>query len=169
MENDGKMNKINIPQKIPRYPLNGHSNYLFDKFYIFGYNELTLKKYLYNDENIKNFISFDKKQEENKFIKFQIDEFPILLNEFTSNYEKECLEIDMIRDMILPKKINFYYIEEEKSSKSPDKIIKRENNNNSKHFSFFTNDNNENFYLFDERKKEVPPSYNVIFSSNPQS
>ena len=169
MENDGKMNKINIPQKIPRYPLNGHSNYLFDKFYIFGYNELTLKKYLYNDENIKNFISFDKKQEENKFIKFQIDEFPILLNEFTSNYEKECLEIDMIRDMILPKKINFYYIEEEKSSKSPDKRRKRENNNNSKHSSFYTNDNNEKYYLFDESKKEVPPSYNVIFSSNPQS
>ena len=163
MEND-EMNKIINQKKIPRYPLNGNSNNLFDKFYIFGYNALTLKKYLFNDENIKNFISFDKKQDENKFVKFQIDELPVLLNEFTSDYEKECLEIDMIREMILPKKINLYYIEEEKVNKSPDKRRKRDNN-----IPFFKNDNNERFFIYDESKKETPPSYNVIFSSNPQS
>jgi hypothetical protein len=169
MENGTTTNTINISQKIPRYPLNGHSNYLIDKFYIFGYDSITLKKYLYNDDNIKNF-SNDKKNDDYKFKKFQIDELPGLLNEYTSDYEKECLEIDMIREMILPKKVNLYYVEEEKYiSKSPDKRRKRDNKNID---SFKKDKKEEIFSIYDEEgsdKRNCPPSYNVIFSSNPQS
>ena len=173
MENGKKVNKINISQKIPLYPLNGHSNYLIDKFYIFGYDSSTLTKYLLNNNNIKNFVNEKKQNEENKFQKFQIEELPTLLNEFTSDYEKECLEIDMIREMILPNKINLYYLEEEKTySKSPEKRRKREHFNYKKSDSFQSDKNEENFTIYDEddfTKREVPPSYNVIFSSNPQS
>ena len=173
MENEQKVNDLNISQKIPLYPLNGHSNFLIDKFYIFGYDSSTLTKYLLNDNNIKNFMNEKKQIEENKFQKFQIDEIPTLLNEFTSDYEKECLDIDMIKEMILPNKINLFYLEEEKSySRSPEKRKKREHFT-SKHSDSFKNDKNEdNFSIYDEDdfiKREVPPSYNVVFSSNPQS
>ena len=40
-------------QKILRYPFNGRSSYLIDKFYIIGFNQTTLSKYLYDDENLK--------------------------------------------------------------------------------------------------------------------
>ena len=46
-ENGFSESKPNISQKILRYPLNGRSSYLIDKFYIFGYDYMTLKKYLY--------------------------------------------------------------------------------------------------------------------------
>ena len=173
MENGKKVNKINISQKIPLYPLNGHSNYLIDKFYIFGYDSSTLTKYLLNNNNIKNFVNEKKQNEENKFQKFQIEELPTLLNEFTSDYEKECLEIDMIREMILPNNINLYFLEEEKTySKSPEKRRRREHFKYKKSDSFQSDKNEENFTIYDEddfTKREVPPSYNVIFSSNPQS
>ena len=171
MEKNGNISN-KVLQKIPRYPLNGHSNYLIDKFYIFGYDSSTLKKYLYNDDNIKNFINDKRQNDENKFQKFQIDELPTLLNEFTSDYEKECLDIDMIREMILPKKINLFYLEDEKSyNKSPEKRKRRENNYKTSE-TFNIEKNEEKFYLYEEdglNKKETPLSYNVIFSSNPQS
>ena len=179
MENGQKLNKINISQKIPRYPLNGQSNYLIDKFYIFGYDSSTLIKYLFCNNNINNILNEKKQNEENKFQKFHIGELPTLLNEFASDYEKECLEIDMIREMILPNKINLFYLEEEKSfSKSPEKRKKREQyiHKSSGSFKSVKNDKNDKneecFGVYDEDdfiKKEVPPSYNVIFSSNPQS
>ena len=109
MNNRQTTNTINNSEQIPLYPLNGHSNYLIDKFFIFGYDSSTLKKYLYNDndDNIKKFTN-DKKNNDYKFKKFQLDELPILLNEYTSDYEKGCLEIDMIREMILPNKVNLF-------------------------------------------------------------
>ena len=47
---------------ILRYPLNGRSSYLIDKFYIFGYDYMTLKKYFYNDKNIKTLINDNEKR-----------------------------------------------------------------------------------------------------------
>ena len=169
MKDGATANTINISQKIPLFPLNGHSNYLFDKFFIFGYDSSTLRKYLYNDDNMKNFTN-DKKNDDYKFKKFQLNELPTLLNEYTSDYEKECLEIDMIREMIIPKQINLFYVEEVKyMSKSPDKRRKRDN----KAIEVSKNDKKEEiFSIFDEEgsdKSDCPPSYNVIFSSNPQS
>ena len=175
MENGSKVNKINISEKIPRYPLNGHSNYLIDKFYIFGYDSSTLKKYLLNnDNNLKHFLG-EKRQNDEIFQKFNLEEVPTLLNEFTSDYEKECLEIDMIREMILPKKITLYYTEEDKIfSRSPEKRRKRDSNSSTNRSTEFSkvDKNEENFYIYEDDsfyRREVPPSYNVIFSSNPQS
>ena len=168
-------NKSISSQKILLYPLNGRSNYLIDKFYIFGYDYTTLKKYLYNDDNLKTIINdTDKKQNrlllgEEEAQKFNLIEMPTLLNEFTSDYEKECLDIDMIREMIIPYKINLFYIEDEKSF---DKKNKKKVNN----FAEIKSDEkNKNFFcIFDETDnyftKEIRNlSYNVVFSSNPQS
>ena len=41
-----KEQKKKIENSSPLYPYNGRSLNLIDKFYIFGYNYLTLKKYL---------------------------------------------------------------------------------------------------------------------------
>ena len=61
-QNNSKYDKITFSQKIPLFPLNGRSSYLIDKFYIFGYDYATLKKYLWNEENINNIVnSLDKK------------------------------------------------------------------------------------------------------------
>ena len=41
--------KKKIENSSPLYPYNGRSLNLIDKFYIFGYNYLTLKKYLIDE------------------------------------------------------------------------------------------------------------------------
>ena len=171
MDINSKSSKINDQEKIPRYPLNGHSSYLFDKFYIFGYTSITLKKSLNDEEFIKKILS-DKKGDESRFQKFQLENFPVLLNEFTSDIEKECLEIDMIREMILPKNINLYYTDEEKLNKSPEKRRKKESNKSLPIEIIQNQKEEESFSIYDEgtfSKVDTPKSYNVIFSSNPQS
>jgi hypothetical protein len=168
---DIKSSIISEQEKIPRYPLNGHSSYLFDKFYIFGYTSITLKKSLYNDETLKKILA-EKKGDESRFQKFQLEQFPVLLNEFTNDIQKECLEIDMIREMILPKNINLYYTDEEKLNKSPDKRRKKESNKSLPIEIIQNQKDEESFTIYDEgifSKVETPKSYNVIFSSNPQS
>ena len=164
-------NEDNI-QRIPRYPLNGRSNYLIDKFYIIGYNQTTIKKYLFSDdEAIKKILLENKNNKENSndsdLQKFTIEENPILLNEFSSDYEKESMDIDTIIEMILPKKINFYFSEK--------KNKKGENINNENDMSNNDTSFNEDFFIFEETeninyKKELKSkSYNVIISSNPQA
>ena len=169
MKKDINLNRIDIQEEIPRYSFNGKSSYLIDKFYIFGYDSTTINKYLYNDENLKNIIKIQN--DEGKFQKFQLKEPPSILNEFASDYEKQCFELDMLRDMIFPNKVNLYYSEEEKSySRSPEKRRKKEISSNKN--SELNAKKNDDFYLYEEggsTKKDIPPSYNVVFSSNPQS
>ena len=117
-------------QKILRYPLNGRSSYLIDKFYIIGYNHSTIQKYLYKDENLKKILEGNKLNKENgndsDLQKFNLEENPKLLNEFVSDYEKESMDIDTIMEMMLPKKINLYFSENKKIySKSPEKKKKK--------------------------------------------
>ena len=52
---------------IKRYPFNGRSKYLIDKFYIIGYNSQTLNKLLFsndNDNNLSKYIILDEIEEE---------------------------------------------------------------------------------------------------------
>ena len=172
-QNNSKYDKITFSQKIPLFPLNGRSSYLIDKFYIFGYDYATLKKYLWNEENINNIVnSLDKKQNkiisgECEFQKFQINEVPTLINEITSDYDKECLDIDMIKEMIIPKSINLFYLEQEKSNeKIKNKGINDLDNPKEKKENIFCIYDESDAYYNKEIKNL---SYNVIFSSNPQS
>ena len=168
--------------KILRYPFNGRSSYLIDKFYIIGFNQTTLSKYLYDDENLKKILSETKLNKENSsdsdLQKFTLDINPIVLNEFTSDFEKETMMVDTIMEMMLPKKLNLYFSEIKKVySKSPEKKDKKretlnlENNIDDNEEASF----NEDFCFYDEseyhnyKKELISKSYNNIFSSNAQS
>ena len=60
-----EIKESNIYKEIKRYPFNGRSNYLIDKFYIIGYNISTLHKLLLEENGdylSKNIIIPEKKQ-----------------------------------------------------------------------------------------------------------
>ena len=150
---DGKKNNL-----IKLYPFNGRSPYLIDKFYIIGYSYLTLHKLLI--ESTPKFIEEDNEKETKEFHKFNIDEKPCVLNEFISDYNKVGLPNETILDMIYPKKIDFYYTSEEMGP------INFKRSNATKLFKSMPQD----FCKIDFKKdKNLPKSYRVVFSSNPQS
>ena len=203
---------LNFLGTMKRYPFNGRSKYLMDKFYIIGYDYSTLKKVLIKKDldfivnSSKN--SEDEQSDRNKNKKlpqeFYIDEPPSLINEISNDYTKEVLDIDIIIEMIFPNKPNFYYIEEELNPinefGSSEKTIKcneindeirrtkthhKENDillnyinsgknkiNNDSNFNTYSNnkyDENKDTTNNISKEEYIPRSYNVIFSSNPQS
>ena len=126
---------LNLLGAIKRYPFNGRSKNLIDKFYIIGYDYLTLNKIL-----IKNNLNFiqnaskntDEEQSEkikNKLFpqEYIIKEPPSLINEISNDYTKEVLDIDIIIEMIFPNKPKFYYVEEDL-----DRIDENSHNNSTK-------------------------------------
>ena len=100
--------------KMKRYPFNGSSKYLIDKFFIIGYDYPTLNKIL-----IKNDFDFTGKSTKTnnedmvseKIKLFTIPVPPSLINEISSDYSKEVLDIDLITEMIFPNEPSFYYTE----------------------------------------------------------
>ena len=141
-----------------------------------------------NEEDKNNFIPQE----------FQISEPPSLLNEISNNYTKEVLDIDIIIEMIFPNKPNFYYTEEDINStdnkitelnegleKKSKTFNKKESSNLSNLMNYVNNekskinedmnnipDSNTKHNKNDDKNNEeelIPSSYNVIFSSNPQS
>ena len=197
---------LNFLGTMKLYPFNGRSKYLIDKFFIIGYDYPTLKKIL-----IKNDLDFiknsEKKNDEEQTEKlkinqlpqeFQLQEPPSLINEISSDYSKEVLDIDIIIEMIFPNKPNFYYTEEDINStdnkitelnegleKKSKTFNKKESSNLSNIMNFVNNekskinedmnnipDSNTKHNKNDDKNNEeelIPSSYNVIFSSNPQS
>ena len=146
---DNNLNKL--------YPFNGRSPFLIDKFYIIGYNYLTLHKLLI-DNTPKSLVE-DNEKETKEPHKFNIEENPNILNEITSDFKKEGLANETILQMIYPKKIDFYYTSEE-CEDQPSKFKKT------------YEINKDNFCKIDFKKKDYkyfPKNYKVVFSSNPQS
>ena len=155
-----KEEDIKIDNSIKLYPFNGRSPYLIDKFYIIGFNYLTLHKLLI--ENTPKFIEEDNEKETKDPHKFNIEEEPYILNEIISDYNKEGLPNETILSMIYPKKIDFYYTSEEIGSSNIKRTDENKKPNVVKDFckiEFKKNKDGQNF----------PKSYKVIFSSNPQS
>ena len=159
MEEDEKI-ELNISKIIKRYPFNGRSNYLIDKFYIIGYNIPTLHKLLieYNDKKTFFFINKQNDEEKSKtsinLQTFKLKEDPVLLNEFTSDYSKDCLDYDMLKEMILPNRMNLYYSEETEEN---------EYENEYENDEFTEYEDNDIF------NNDLLKSHSVIFSSNPQA
>ena len=157
-------NEKNISKMIKRYPYNGRSSYLIDKFYIIGFNIPTLMKILLEDKNFPNNIILEKKQNEDDKNKlsthiqpFHLKEDPVVLNEFTSDYNKDCLDFKLLKEMIFPNKIALYYIEEDISSIKKNKEIYSKN---------------EDFFEFEENEcytNDFLKTSSVVFSSNPQT
>ena len=84
--------------QIKLYPFNGRSNLLIDKFYIIGYDYLTLYKLLIEDT--PKIIEEDNERETKEPHKFNIDEEPYILNEYTSDYNKVSLPNETVLSMI---------------------------------------------------------------------
>ena len=197
MENNENINK-NLSQTILRYPFNGRSKYLIDKFYIMGFDSKTLYRNLIEnnfDESINKSNSSMNLSIEDLFSKsepkktpqiFHFNDPPTILNEITSDYKKQVPDKDLIKDMIFPNKLDFYYTEESLKMKSfysaenNFKINNRQGTIFSKSSNNSINDSNTNFnsdefnciYIEDDKKinnnKYIKP-YNVIFSYNPQT
>ena len=189
----------NLNDTIVRYPFNGRSKYLIDKFYIMGYDSKTLDKILIgnnsddliNKSNSSLNISLEDlfAKAETKIKKypqvFHIEESPTILNEITSDYKKQVPDKDLIKDMIFPNKIDFYYTEEIIKMKSfyseenSYRIGSRKNSVFSKISGYTINDSNDNkgeefinIFIEDDNfkfnSKYIKP-YNIIFSYNPQT
>ena len=111
-----------IPQYIkdenftPLYPYDGRSQNLIDKFYIFGYNYLTLKKYLLDQmpeisvnaidpqTNLGGFQLIDKSSDEKTPV------LPSVLSEITNDFDKEILDTSVIKNFIFPNNVTIYYM-----------------------------------------------------------
>jgi len=158
MSEEKETNKIEdlveFNDQIKLYPFNGRSNLLIDKFYIIGYSYLTLYKLLI--EETPKIIEEDNERETREPHKFNIDEEPNILNEFSSDYSKVSLPNETILSMIFPKKVDFYYTSEE-------------NVNQIKRTSQLNNDFTKIEFNKDKSQANFPKSYKVVFTSNPQA
>ena len=158
-------NSSETPKKdnyITLYPFNGRSPYLMDKFYIIGYNYLTLKKMLI--ENTPKIIEEEKDKDfkEPRWSSFPIEEEPTILNEITNDYNKEGLDSKTIMQMIFPHKLKVYYTWEENSNFSTKRTVLTKNYDNFSKKSFTKIE-------FKRNKRVEPKGHRVIFSSNPQT
>ena len=195
MEKKFQSNINHFNETIVRYPFNGRSKYLIDKFYIMGFDSKTLYRNLIennaNDSGDKrsrsrsNSISVEKSDSKKNPQIFHIDDPPTILNEITSDYKKQVPDKDLIKDMIFPNKLDFYWTEElpnlktfnsteNLAKKNKQLKFKRSETLNSKS-NDNNNENNDNFnyiYIEDENSKynsKFIKPYNVIFSYNPQT
>ena len=162
-----------ISGNIKRYPFNGRSKYLIDKFYIIGYNAPTLNKLIFskeinNNNNLSKYIILNEIEEEknrsssNNLQPFHFEEDPIILSELASDFGKKCLNYDIMKDMIFPNKISLYYLEEDLPSSNKEKGKNKEKEDNVK----------DNFIIYEENedlKSDLLKTSCVIFSSNPQT
>ena len=147
---------------ITLYPFNGHSPYLIDKFYIIGYNYLTLEKSLI--EKTPKSIEEEKDKEIKDIHKnfFEFEEEPSILNEITNDYTKEGLDSKTIIQMIFPNKLKCYYKVQENTNYSLKRTMRTK---------FFNPNDTSDFQKinFSSKKGTVPKSTRIIFSSNPQT
>ena len=97
-----------LENSTPLYPFNGRAPNLIDKFYIFGYNYLTLKKYLI-DQNPN--LSKDT-GDNGRLGFFHLEEVPSILFEKAYDSQKQLVEPDIIKKVIFPNNLNFYYRKE---------------------------------------------------------
>ena len=130
------------------YSYNGRCPNLIDKFFIFGYDYLTLKKYLIDN--------YEEIQENLQYLgqglgRFQLDKKPSLLVEIANNYEKKIIDTKIVKELIFPNNVYFYY--------------KVEDNENIS----YKNKNSEKINKIDlsEEREGCIQSYRVTFSSNP--
>ena len=203
MENKKGSNKqIQKIDLIKRYPFNGRSKYLIDKFSIIGFRPNQLHKILFqNDHNMKILKNNAKKlkQEDNlnsgynskssfnsdfqkiPYSKIYLDESPSLLNEISSDINKELPDFNLIKSILFQNKISVYIKSEFiKKSLKKGRVTVNENLSFQKMKSFpgkYEEDiNNKSFSKENEDNENngtmnllYSKQYNIVFSYNPQS
>ena len=142
----------NIENSINLLPYNGRAKNLIDKFYIFGYNYSTLKKYIYDKTpNISEKIT-----DPEDLNYFNLDEDPSTLIEITNNFQKELIDTQVVQNLIFPNKLKIYY-----------RLYSNINNSSQKRLSETIKNNNFNKIDFSDDNYKYPVSVRVVFSSNP--
>ena len=142
----------NIENSINLLPYNGRAKNLIDKFYIFGYNYSTLKKYLFDKTpNISEKIT-----DPEDLNYFNLDEDPSTLIEITNNFQKELIDTQVVQNLIFPNKLKIYY-----------RLYSNINNSSQKRLSETIKNNNFNKIDFSDDNYKYPVSVRVVFSSNP--
>ena len=204
MENNNKkrnsqssINQIQDQNMIKRYPFNGRSKYLIDRFYIIGFRPNQIHKIIFQnsqnmqilqnvakkikEESLNSYSTKSQFNQKNHQKKIIIDESPSLLNEISSEMQKELPDINLIKNMLFPNKL-YFYIKTESIRRS--QILKRFTINN-ENFSFNKinsaplnvdqDDDEDNDILKNNSKASnnlkvsSTKQYNMVFSYNPQS
>ena len=140
------------------YPYNGRSLNLIDKFYIFGYNYVTLKKYLIDKTpNIPT-----NPMNNNLLYVFQLEEDPSVLSEITNDLNKEIVEPEIIKSLIFPNGLFIFYSLDNENDNTPNRNISYEKN----HFDF----DKTLFPKIDlsEDKTGCPKGHRAVFSITPK-
>ena len=101
-----------IENTSPLYPYNGRALNLIDKFYIFGYNYLTLKKYLIDQTPKISEIKLDSEG----FGSFKLKEEPSTLSEISHDYNKEIIDNESIKKLIYPNDLFILFSIKEKEN-----------------------------------------------------
>ena len=150
-----QMNKIE--NTSPLYPYNGRALNLIDKFYIFGYNYLTLKKYLIDETPKISEIKLDSEG----FGSFKLKEEPSTLSEISHDYNKEIIDNESIKKLIYPNDLFILFSVKEKES-----IILRRQTLIRRSTIEFQGDPFTKIE-FSESKNECSKEYKVFFSITP--
>ena len=119
--------ETNLKEKAKKYPFHGKDKYLIDKFLIIGY-EKPVKSYFpkiknHNSNQTKNTEIFSLNEQNNynsnlNLYEIPFSEYPIILNDISSNYSKISIDNEQIIEMIFPNKPYFYIsINDEKKNK----------------------------------------------------
>ena len=141
----------------PLYPYNGRALNLIDKFYIFGYNYLTLKKYLIDETPKISEIKLDSEG----FGSFKLKEEPSTLSEISHDYNKEIIDNESIKKLIYPNDLFILFSIKEKENI----ILRRQTLIRRSTIEFqcdpFTK------IEFSESKNECSKEYKVFFSITP--
>ena len=176
-----KQLRPNLYDTIERYPFNGKSKYLIDKFYVIGYDNDVCHKLLIEkrfkdlieekteiliDSEVSEYLGNKKDNLYEPKSFFLTSNPPSLLNEISSDYKKEMPDFEIIKNMIFPNGSEFIYIMEDYKKEH----FQNNGKNNSLRITTFSmksefmNDPNIIKKKLNEKKK----SYYVVFSYNPQ-
>ena len=136
-------------KSIPLYAFNGRSMNLIDKFYIFGYNYLTLKKFLIDKEPEVSENNLNK----DGLGSFKINEQPSIIGEITHDFNKQIISPELIKKLIFPNSLFINY--------RPDIGI------NKKFFNVDLEKVPFSKVDLSEYKYGCPPSFRSVFSSTP--
>ena len=169
---------VEKPYLIQRFPFNGRSKYLMDRFYIIGYRPDQLHKILFKDVQIKksmqnmakkitqeealNPSSFNKSPlnpnfSKNPNMKIILEESPSLLNEISSDMRKELPDFDLIKSMLFPNKLSVFVKPEfikkniiNRSNTISENLIFQKQSSCPTKFDEDSNPNNKSFSFDDE-------------------
>ena len=174
-ESPTQNNTYKDEKKATRYPYNGRSKYLIDKFLILGYEKETILKNLIYQElpiNQNNNKSNEDDKSTQSLKEFEFNEFPSLINEISNDYSKEILDIDLIIEIIFPKKQIIYYKETNNNPKIKECYSNVVDVQSPSRDDSLISPISKKYNICEEEDDDeefLPKSYNMVFSFNPQT